>query len=70
MPFVAVQLAAARGVTVDPASLARTPTALAAQVGELHPASYVVVEEIAADGWGYGGRMQAARRDAATAAAR
>jgi 4-oxalocrotonate tautomerase len=40
-------------------------------LGGLHPASYVVVDEIAADAWGYGGRTQAARRlDAATAAAR
>jgi 4-oxalocrotonate tautomerase len=35
---------------------------LAAHLGELHPASYVVVEEIAADAWGYGGATQAARR--------
>jgi 4-oxalocrotonate tautomerase len=134
MPFIHVQLAAARGVEIDTAALAQALTALAASqlrknaeltavriepvdasqwfignrsigarstahvqiqitagtnspdekahfiaavhdeiaahVGDLHPTSYVVVEEIAADGWGYGGRTQAARRDAATAAAR
>lgn len=33
-------------------------------LGGLHTASYVVVEEIAADAWGYGGRTQAARKAA------
>ena len=42
--------------------------ALATRLGALHPASYVVVDEIAADAWGYGGRTQAAR--GATTAAR
>lgn len=31
-------------------------------LGGLHPASYVVVDEIDADAWGYGGRTQASRR--------
>ncbi|TMH33387.1 MAG: 4-oxalocrotonate tautomerase [Betaproteobacteria bacterium] len=45
---------------------------LTALLGQLHPASYVVVDEIAADSWGYGGRTQAARaaRPHATAEAR
>jgi 4-oxalocrotonate tautomerase len=42
---------------------------LAATLGPLHPASYVVVQEIPADAWGYGGRTQAARRLEAEAAA-
>jgi 4-oxalocrotonate tautomerase len=134
MPFIHVQLAAARGVKVDAAALADALTALAAtalhkkaeltavrvepvdasqwfnrnqsigarstahvqiqitagtntpdekarfiaavysrvsaHVGDLHPTSYVVVEELDANAWGYGGRTQAARRDVATAAAR
>lgn len=31
-------------------------------LGGLHPASYVIVDELAADAWGYGGRTQAARK--------
>jgi len=31
-------------------------------LGGLHPASYVVVLEVPADAWGYGGRTQASRR--------
>lgn len=43
---------------------------LATLLGGLHPASYVVVHEIAADAWGYGGLTQAARQaGAATLAA-
>jgi 4-oxalocrotonate tautomerase len=135
MPFIHVQFAAAQGVAVDHAAIARTLTGLAAGVlhkkaeltavrvepvepatwfignepigqarstlqaqiqitrgtntpdekarfiaavfdeigalvGALHPTSYVVVEELDANAWGYGGRTQEARRDAATAAAR
>jgi len=44
------------------AFVARAYERLAAAMGPLHPASYVVVDEIAADAWGYGGRTQAARR--------
>ena len=32
---------------------------------ELHPATYVVIDEIPADAWGYGGRTQDARRHSA-----
>lgn len=32
------------------------------QLGPLEPASYVVVRELPAGDWGYGGRTQAARR--------
>ena len=42
--------------------IARAYQRLAAALGPLHPASYVVIEEIPADAWGYGGRTQAARR--------
>lgn len=34
------------------------------QLGPLEPASYVVVHELPAGDWGYGGRTQAARRGA------
>lgn len=39
--------------------------ALAAALGGVAPASYVVVHELPADAWGYEGRTQAARRQAA-----
>ena len=42
--------------------------ALGAALGPIAPASYVVVEEIDAAAWGYGGRTQAARRTDALAA--
>ncbi|HEY0857785.1 MAG TPA: tautomerase family protein [Albitalea sp.] len=42
---------------------------LSALLGGLHPASYVVVQEIAADAWGHGGLTQAARKAGATALA-
>ncbi|CAG1018336.1 hypothetical protein BURC_03104 [Burkholderiaceae bacterium] len=42
---------------------------LSALLGGLHPASYVVVQEIAAGAWGYGGLTQAARKAGATALA-
>ncbi len=32
--------------------------AMTAALGELHPASYVVVHDVGADSWGYGGRTQ------------
>jgi 4-oxalocrotonate tautomerase len=35
---------------------------LAQQIGPLEEASYVVVQEVAATDWGYGGRTQAARK--------
>lgn len=35
---------------------------LSQQLGSLEEASYVVVQEVAATDWGYGGRTQAARR--------
>ena len=35
------------------------------QLGPLEEASYVVVQEVPAGDWGYGGRTQAARRSAA-----
>lgn len=44
------------------AFVARAYQRLAAALGPLHPASYVVVDEIPADAWGYAGRTQAARR--------
>lgn len=34
---------------------------MAALLGPLHEASYVVVEEVPGEAWGYGGRTQAAR---------
>lgn len=37
------------------------------QLGALEEASYVVVQEVPAANWGYGGRTQAARRLVATA---
>lgn len=37
------------------------------QLGPLEEASYVVVQEVAATDWGYGGRTQAARRRKAEA---
>jgi 4-oxalocrotonate tautomerase len=43
---------------------------LSTLLGGLDAASYVVVQEIAAEAWGYGGRTQAARQPAATAAVR
>jgi len=33
-------------------------TALEAILGKLHPASYVVIDEVRADAWGYGGATQ------------
>lgn len=42
---------------------------LSALLGGLHPSSYVVVQEIAADAWGHGGLTQAARQAGATALA-
>ena len=36
--------------------------------GALEPASYVIVRELAATDWGYGGQTQAARRQAAASA--
>jgi 4-oxalocrotonate tautomerase len=41
--------------------------ALQQQLGALHEASYVVVQEVAATDWGYGGRTQAQRRARAEA---
>jgi 4-oxalocrotonate tautomerase len=35
---------------------------------ELHPATYVAIDEVAADAWGYDGRTQDARRHAAASA--
>lgn len=35
---------------------------LSQQLGPLHEASYVVVQEVAAGDWGYGGRTQARRK--------
>lgn len=40
---------------------------LSTLLGGLHDTSYVVVEEVAADGWGYGGQTQAARKAAVAA---
>jgi len=37
-------------------------------LGPLHEASYVIVDEVPAAAWGYGGRTQAARFAAAAAA--
>ena len=36
--------------------------ALSQQLGPLHEASYVVVQEVPAGDWGYGGRTQAQRK--------
>lgn len=38
------------------------------QLGSLAEASYVIVQEVAASDWGYGGRTQAARRSEAVVA--
>jgi hypothetical protein len=55
MPFVHFQLAVPAAVAVDDG-------ALEAALGSLHPASYVVVDELDAGAWGYDGRTQAACR--------
>ena len=44
------------------AMIAATQATLAEQLGALPLASYVVIHEIAAGDWGYGGLTQAARR--------
>lgn len=45
----------------------RAHAALGAVLGPLAPASYIVIDELPAESWGYGGRTQAARRAALTA---
>ena len=40
----------------------RAYAALEAVLGLLAPASYIVIDELPAESWGYGGRTQAARR--------
>ena len=47
----------------------RAHAALEAILGPLAPASYIVLDELPADSWGYAGRTQAARRTAAPPAA-
>lgn len=47
--------------------IARAYAALDAFVGPLASASYVAIQELAADAWGYQGRTQAHRANAATA---
>jgi 4-oxalocrotonate tautomerase len=42
--------------------IAATHAALLARLGKLPLASYVIIHEIAAGDWGYGGQTQAARR--------
>ena len=60
---VQIQITAGTNTAIEKARFVTAAfDALAALLGELHPASYVVVEEIAADAWGYGGHTQAARR--------
>lgn len=54
------------------AFIAAAHAALARWLGPVHPASYVVVHELPADSWGYGGQTQARRaaeRDRLAAAA-
>jgi len=41
--------------------IAATYRLLAEVIGDVQEASYVVIDEIAADGWGYAGRTQQAR---------
>ncbi len=40
----------------------RAHAALGAVLGPMAPASYIVIDELPAESWGYGGRTQAARR--------
>ena len=40
----------------------RAYAALETVLGPLAPASYIVIDELPAESWGYGGRTQAARR--------
>ena len=47
----------------------RAQAALETVLGPLAPASYIVIDELPAGSWGYGGRTQAARRAPATIAA-
>jgi 4-oxalocrotonate tautomerase len=42
--------------------------AMRARLGPLHEASYVVVEDVPGEAWGYGGRTQASRAAARVAA--
>jgi 4-oxalocrotonate tautomerase len=51
------------------AYLAAVHAAMGVALGRLHPTSYIVVQQIPADAWGYGGQSQAARRVSATATA-
>lgn len=41
--------------------VARVFAAMQALLGELHPASYIVIQEVPSDSWGYGGLTQAFR---------
>ncbi|MBT9494888.1 MAG: tautomerase family protein [Paucibacter sp.] len=50
------------------AYLAAVHAAMGAALGRVHPTSYTVVQQVAAESWGYGGQSQAARRLSQTAA--
>lgn len=48
------------------AYLAAVHAAMGAALGRVHPTSYTVVQQVAAESWGYGGHSQAARRTMST----
>ncbi|MCV2353476.1 4-oxalocrotonate tautomerase family protein [Paucibacter sp. B2R-40] len=50
------------------AYLAAVHTAMGVVLGRLHPTSYIVVQQVPADAWGYGGQSQAQRKAAAALA--
>lgn len=73
-PTVFLEISITAGTTTEVEKLAFIAAAFEAlqqQLGAgqaLEPASYVIVRELPATDWGYGGQTQAARRQARTAA--
>ena len=67
LPAAMLEIRITRGTNSEAekaAFVAAAYRALQEQLGALHEASYVVVQEVAASDWGYGGRTQAARKAA------
>ncbi len=63
--FVEVKITAGSNSREEKAALiAHLHTLLSDTLGELAEASYIVLHELPAENWGYGGQTQAARREA------